>query len=291
MTLSWPPPLSARWTALGLFLFALTLHVFIALGGTLDFKFLIILDEIAAILLAPILFAVLLGISFRDAFVLRSARWGHYVMAVATAIPLQLFGGAMQEIVLDLMPGGDEWRQLLEDSLGPLLRGNTTGDLLVLMFGAVVLAAICEEVLFRGLLMQLLARGGRWWFAIIVSALLFALFHLDFIGLLPRTLLGIYFGVLVWRSGSIFPAMVAHGANNLLAFGLAPFADASAPPPSLIQTLLLAAAAGSVFMVMMTAYLRFTKPQLDATSTSPAPGPTDTSPPPDSTPRTDPHES
>jgi len=292
--LAWPPPLSARWTALALFLFALSLHLFAALGGTvmgMDFKLLIIVDELGAILLAPVLFAMLLGLRFRDAFLLRSTHWGHYVVAGATAIPLQVFGGALQEIVLELLPGGDAWRELLEDALEPLLRGNTTGDLLVLMLGAVVLAAVCEEILFRGILMQLLARGGRWRSAIFVSALLFAVFHLDFIGLLPRTLLGVYFGILVWRSGSIFPAMLAHGANNLLAFALFPFADANAPSPTMAEALLLAVGAGGIFLAMLVAYLRFTRPSDIGPPTSAAPAPTDTSPPPDSTHRTDQHES
>jgi hypothetical protein len=160
-------------------------------------------------------------------------------------------------------------------------------------------------------MMQLLARGGRWWSAIFISALLFAVFHLDFIGLLPRTLLGVYFGILVWRSGSIFPAMLAHGANNLLAFALAPFADASAPGPTLGQALLLAAGTGTVFVVMLVAYLRLTSPSnigpapgsaapigdgnADENDSdvvaSAAPAPTDTSTPPDSSHRTDPHES
>lgn len=305
--LAWPSPLSARWTALALFLFALALHLFVAVGGTLvgiDFKLLIIVDELGAILLAPILIAMLLGLPFRDAFLLRSTQWVHYVAAVAAAVPLQLFGGALQEIVLELLPGGDAWRELLEEALGPLLRGNSTADLLLLMLGAVVLAAVCEEILFRGIMMQLLARGGRWRSAIFISAVLFAVFHLDFIGLLPRTLLGIYFGILVWRSGSILPAMLAHGANNLLAFALVPYADAAAPGPTLQQALLLAAGAGTVFVVMLVAYLRLTRPpdegppddeRLPVASAEAnaieAFAPTDISTPPDSNHRTGPHES
>jgi membrane protease YdiL (CAAX protease family) len=287
----WPPPLSARWTSLALFLFAMMLHLFAALGGQMmgmDFKFLIIVDEIGAILLAALLFAMLLGVPIRDAFLLRSAHWKHYAAALAAAIPLQLFGGAMQEIVLELMPGGDAWRQLLEDTLGPLLRGNTTGDMLVLLLGAVVLAAVCEEVLFRGVLLQLLARGGRWRSAILVSAVLFAVFHLDFIGLLPRTLLGIYFGILVWRSGSIFPAMLAHAANNGLAFALAPLADLNAPTPTLFEATLLGLVTGTVFVAILVAYLRFTPAPAPPSA---APVPTDTATPPDSTHHTDPHES
>ncbi len=313
--LAWPPPLSARWTALALVLFALALHLFAALGGTvagLDFKLLIIVDELGAILLAPVLFALLLGLPFRDAFRLRSAHWAHYVVAGATAIPLQFFGGALQELVLEMMPGGDAWRETLEAGLETLLQANSTADLLVLMLGAVVLAAICEELLFRGMLMQLLARGGKWPFAIAVSALLFAVFHLDPIGLLSRTLLGIYFGILVWRSGSIFPAMLAHGANNLLAFALVPYADASAPSPTAGQALLLAAGSGAAFAVMLVAYLRFTHPDPDSPAhgadvpepgsgdgdvsdalagASAAPAPTDTSTHPGSSRHTDPSES
>jgi membrane protease YdiL (CAAX protease family) len=179
--------------------------------------------------------------------------------------------------------------------------------MLLLMLGAVLLAAICEEILFRGIMMQLLARGGYWRSAIFISALLFAVFHLDFIGLLPRTLLGIYFGILVWRSGSIFPAMVAHGANNLLAFALVPFAGDAGPAPTMEQAVLLAGAAGAVFLGMLMVYLRFTQPPddgrpvaegrplapVDASGggASEAPAPRDTSTPPDSSHRTDPHES
>ena len=125
------------------------------------------------------------------------------------------------------------------------------------------------------------------------------MFHLDFIGLLPRTLLGIYFGILVWRSGSILPAMLAHGANNLLAFALVPYADSTAPGPTMTQALLLAAGTGAVFVAMLVAYLRLTRASaegppesqdLPAASASEASAPTDTSTPPDSSHRTDPHE-
>lgn len=271
----WPPPLSARWTALALFLLAIALHLFLALGGTLlgvDFKLLIVIDELGAILLTPVLFAFLLGLRLGDAFLFRSSHWSHYVVAGAMAIPLQLLGGAMQEILLELLPGGQAYRELLERAMEPLLKTDGPADLALLLFGGVVLAAVCEEILFRGLLLQLLARGGRWWFAITVSAVLFAVFHLDFIGLVPRTIMGIYFGLLVLRSGSIFPAMVAHAANNLLAFAAAPLVDPSqAAPPTLEQALLLGLGAGAACTLVLGIYLRFA-PGLPAPEDAPADG-------------------
>lgn len=266
---------------MALFLFALALHLFLAMGGTIagiDFKLLIVVDEIGAILAAPVLFALLLRLSFRDAFLLRSTHWIHYVVAGATAIPLQMFGGAMQELVLDSIPGGDEWRDLLERALEPLLRTETTGELMLLLFGGVLLAGVCEEILFRGLMLQLLARGRGWAVPIFITGLLFALFHLDIIGLLPRTLLGVYFGILVWRSGSIFPAMLAHGANNLLAFAAIPLLEtADRQAPEFAEAGLLALLSGAAFIAILAAYLRLVPATMSsghALPSRPAPQPT-----------------
>lgn len=246
---------------MALFLFALAVHLFLAMGGLLigiDFKALIIIDELGAILAAPLAFAMLLRLGLREAFGLRSAHWSHYVMAGLGAVPLQVFGGAVMEIVIEAMPSGAAWREMIESTLENMLATDTTSELIMLIFGGVVLAAICEEILFRGMILQLLARSGRWRAAIIISSVLFAVFHLDPIGLLPRTLMGAYFGLLVWRSGSIFPAMIAHGANNLLAFGALPFSESDAPALALSQAALLAAVSGLVFAGLLLAYLRLT---------------------------------
>jgi hypothetical protein len=49
-----------------------------------------------------------------------------------------------------------------------------------------------------------------------VTAFVFSAFHLDPVGLAARFELGLLFGLLAWRSGSLWPAMAAHGANNLI---------------------------------------------------------------------------
>jgi membrane protease YdiL (CAAX protease family) len=256
----WPSSESARWTAIALFVFALGLHLFVALGGTLagiDFRTLIILDELGAILLAPLLVAVLMRFDLREAFFLRSAHWSHYLVAGVAAIPLQIWGGAMQEMVIESLPGSDRWRELLEQALEPLLASDSALDLALLMFGAVVLAGICEELLFRGLMLRLLTLGGRWGGAILVTAFAFSLFHLDIIGLIPRTVMGIYFALLVWRSGSIFPAMLAHGLNNLLAFTAIPFlGESEAAPPTFLQAMLLFIGAGIALAVVLRVWWR-----------------------------------
>lgn len=117
---------------------------------------------------------------------------------------------------------------------------------LALVLGAVVIVApICEETAFRGLLQQpLVARLGPAW-GIGITAVVFSAFHGDPIGFLPRVELGILFGWLYLRTGSLWASIAAHAVNNgtaavlfLVAGGGKAAASATAPP-SAMRTLVL----------------------------------------------------
>ena len=90
-----------------------------------------------------------------------------------------------------------------------------------LLFGVLtvlaVVAAVGEELLFRGAVQTRLTERWGAWPAILVSAGLFGLAHLDWIQGGFALLFGIFLGWTVKRSGSIVPALVAHSVNNLLA--------------------------------------------------------------------------
>ncbi len=79
-----------------------------------------------------------------------------------------------------------------------------------------------EELLFRGVLLSALLRRMRAARAVAVSAVLFALVHLPDLRWLwyavPNlALLGAALAWLRLRSGSLWPAVIAHACNNLLA--------------------------------------------------------------------------
>lgn len=83
------------------------------------------------------------------------------------------------------------------------------------------LAPIVEELAFRGLLYGWLA--GRWgpgvaWF---VSSVAFAAAHAELAHAVLVLPLGLLFGWLRWRTGSLWPSLVAHIANNGLAVSAA----------------------------------------------------------------------
>lgn len=85
------------------------------------------------------------------------------------------------------------------------------------LFYICLIPAICEEIFFRGALINSYNIYGRK-FAIIMSALVFALFHFDVQNFVAPLLLGILFGNLLELSDSIFSPMIGHFLNNLIAF-------------------------------------------------------------------------
>jgi membrane protease YdiL (CAAX protease family) len=88
-------------------------------------------------------------------------------------------------------------------------------DLVFNLFLIGILPAIAEEFLFRGVLQRLLHdRIRNVHIAIWLSAAIFSLVHFQFLGFVPRMLLGGILGYTFYASGSIWVPVVAHAFNN-----------------------------------------------------------------------------
>ena len=83
-----------------------------------------------------------------------------------------------------------------------------------------LLAPLSEEVVFRGAILKSLLRVQRLpvWGAIAISAVLFALVHLNPAQMPHAFLVGLLLGWMYWRTGSILPGMAYHWANNSVAY-------------------------------------------------------------------------
>lgn len=81
-----------------------------------------------------------------------------------------------------------------------------------------VTPALCEEAFFRGYIQRQAERAFvRPMAAVVFSGVIFGLYHLRLTQALPLSVLGIYLAWLTWRSGSLWPAILVHLANNGLA--------------------------------------------------------------------------
>jgi sodium transport system permease protein len=135
------------------------------------------------------------------------------VLIIAGGIPLSWFIGWAQSLVLDVP----------KSFLGTFQNLLTASDPLhfawLLMLVAVT-PAVCEELVFRGVLLQGLASRLPPWRAVLASAIVFGAFHLSFetvIRFLPTFWLGTLIAWVAWKTQSIFPGMMMHFLNNAMA--------------------------------------------------------------------------
>lgn len=80
--------------------------------------------------------------------------------------------------------------------------------------------ALCEELVFRGVLARALARRLPALAAIAIAAAAFALMHGRAVQLVPTFTLGLALGFVAVRADSAIPAMLAHAINNAIAIAL-----------------------------------------------------------------------
>ena len=113
----------------------------------------------------------------------------------------------------------EEWMRSTEDQATGItkafLETKTAVGLIGNLVVVAVLPALGEELLFRGLLQQLIKKlTQNSHLAIWITAALFSALHLQFFGFLPRMLLGALFGYLLEWTGSLWLPIVAHFINN-----------------------------------------------------------------------------
>ena len=92
-----------------------------------------------------------------------------------------------------------------------------------------LLAPLAEELVFRGAILRSLLRWvKRPWVAIVISAVFFAVAHLNPAQLPHAFLVGLLLGWMYYRTDSIVPCVVYHWVNNTVAYvmyNLCPNAD------------------------------------------------------------------
>lgn len=140
--------------------------------------------------------------------------WIMGITAILFSLPLVQWLGEINRVV-EFPSALTEWIKSQEkeanDTVKALLSLRSPQDLILNLIFIAGLAALGEELLFRGVLQRIFYRQfGQAWPAILLSAFLFSALHLQFYGFLPRFVLGILLGALYTYSGSLWVAILAH---------------------------------------------------------------------------------
>ncbi len=100
----------------------------------------------------------------------------------------------------------------METAFAGIMGDNVAAALFVIALAP----AVCEELLFRGVVFHAVKAGHRVTAACAVTAVLFGCFHMSLVKFLPTGLMGLVLCIVVWQTGSIYPAMLMHFMNNAL---------------------------------------------------------------------------
>ena len=106
----------------------------------------------------------------------------------------------------------------MPETLKSVLGNLTGGNIFVSLLCVSIMAPLCEEWLCRGMVLRgLLNKGMKPVLAIIISAVFFAVIHFNPWQAVPAFLLGLLFGYVYHKTGSLKLTMLMHCVNNTFA--------------------------------------------------------------------------
>ncbi|HSG06848.1 MAG TPA: ABC transporter permease subunit/CPBP intramembrane protease [Longimicrobiales bacterium] len=243
-----PDPRTAVFFVAGVavlfFWLGITLQVHLGERGLLASEWLLLF-------VPALLFVRLAGFDFRGTLSLRRPSGSGVLGAlllVAGATPLAWGIGWVQTFFLPI-----PWEIL--EGLEKLVTAETPGRLAWLLLLLAVTPAVCEEVVFRGVLLGG-TRSLAPWRVVLLNGLVFGAFHLSFetaIRFLPTAWLGIVIAWAVLKTGSIWVGSLMHLLNNgtIVLLASVPalqalISDSNAPPPLWVMPLAVMSLYGGV---------------------------------------------
>ena len=141
-----------------------------------------------------------------------SIPWWRALLLAAFALGASLGGAQLYVIAINALGMDSLVPPALPDDL--VLPG---GYVIFTVLALAVITPIAEEVFFRGFLQK--GMGNSWGAApgIILSAVVFAALHFQPAVVVPVFVTGLLLGALYWQTGSLWPGILVHGAQNLVA--------------------------------------------------------------------------
>lgn len=148
--------------------------------------------------------------SFKEVFALQMFN-PLIIIPIAILFPgIQYFVGFLNILVEKVIPSPPWFWELFEKIFDN--RFGFWGSFLKVA----VVAPIIEETLFRGIIMHGLMRNYKKWYAILLSGILFSVFHLNPWQMTYTFFLGLFLGWLMIRTRSLPLCIIAHSINNII---------------------------------------------------------------------------
>ncbi len=154
----------------------------------------------------------------RTLFSLRRPRRGTILGSILLYLGAYCLMICVGAVFMKLLPGSTE---NLETSFGPVLDQPFPVILLVIA----AMPAVGEEILFRGLLFGSLRTRMSDRKAILISAAVFAAFHMSLVKLIPTFMLGAVFACILSGTGSLYVTSCLHFLNNAVSMAVSKYPE------------------------------------------------------------------
>ncbi len=192
-------------------------------GNVQGFRLMTMASQFLFILVPTLLFARWGEVNYREIFKLKIPSLVEVVLVIVGTLSLQNIAQVylyLQDMIMPiqkLSPIFETLRKMIEKTYLILISASSPIEFAFVALVVAFTPAICEELLFRGLVQYNLSKAGGHKLGFIITGIIFAMYHANPFSFIPLIALGIYFGYLVYKSGSIFLAMLAHFTNNFTA--------------------------------------------------------------------------
>ncbi|MCK4956767.1 MAG: CPBP family intramembrane metalloprotease [Candidatus Cloacimonetes bacterium] len=171
----------------------------------------LIKTQLLLILLPVILILRVSKNDLKQTLRLKKTNFKNYLVAILAAVPIIIIVSIITQLINIIYPIPESYLKAMENLLT-----MSDGGLLRTIIIIAVLPGICEEILFRGFIINGFKKRG-FLSSIVITALLFGIIHLELFKLIPVIIIGIWLGYLVLRTNSLFVPIIAHIINNTLA--------------------------------------------------------------------------
>jgi CAAX protease family protein len=127
------------------------------------------------------------------------------IVLLGTLVPFAIGIGSAYALVKVISP---------DPTIRKLYENMTLGWFLIFIPFIALAPGFNEETLFRGYVQRRLLARWNPWLALLVASVVFGLFHFMPHAIAAAFPLGVWLGLMAWRSGSIWPGVICHALVN-----------------------------------------------------------------------------
>lgn len=168
----------------------------------------LIITEYLLILAPVFLVGFIMKVDFKSALRLNKISLKHILLIMLMALVLIPVIFASNLLMVVLLNTFDKM------SVQSIPSASNGSELALYLFIISISAGICEEFFFRGMVLNAYEKYFNRNVGIVLSAILFGIFHYNLQNLFGPIILGLVFGYLVTVTGSIWAGVIAHATNN-----------------------------------------------------------------------------